>query len=129
MRKCLQHASLETEDIDVIFAHGAAIPVEDMTEVYAIKETFGKQSQQIPVTAPKSAIGHMLGAAAPTDVAIAVRAMANKEIPPTANLDQPAPGFDLDFVQRRSRRVEACRHSLIVSRGLGGVNACLVISA
>jgi len=129
MRKCLQHASLEAEDIDVIFAHGAGIPVEDMTEVYAIKETFGEQSQQVAVTAPKSAIGHMLGAAAPADVAIAVRAMANKEVPPTANLDEPAPGFDLDFVQHRSRKVEACRHSFIVSRGLGGVNACLVVSA
>lgn len=128
MRKCLQHASLEIEDIDVIFAHGSGIPVEDMTEVYAIKEVFGKQSQHIPVTAPKSAIGHMLGAAAPADVALAMHAMAKEEIPPTANLDQPAPGFDLDFVQRRSRRVEACHHSLIVSRGLGGVNACLVVS-
>jgi 3-oxoacyl-(acyl-carrier-protein) synthase len=128
MRKCLQRASLETEDIDAIFAHGAGIPVEDMTEVYAIKETFGKRSQQIPVTAPKSAIGHMLGAAAPADIAIAVRAMANKELPPTANLDQPAHGFDLDFVQHKPRKVEVCHHSFIVSRGLGGVNACLVVS-
>jgi 3-oxoacyl-(acyl-carrier-protein) synthase len=128
MRKCLQHASLEIEDINVVFAHGSGIPVEDMTEVYALKEVFGKQTQHIPVTAPKSAIGHMLGAAAPADVAIAVRAMANKEIPATANLDQPAPGFDLDFVQSKSRRVEVCRHSFVVSRGLGGVNACLVVS-
>jgi 3-oxoacyl-(acyl-carrier-protein) synthase len=129
MRKCLQHAELEAQDIDAIFAHGAGIPVEDMTEVYAIQETFGKYSQDIAITAPKSAIGHMLGAAAPADVAIALRAMDRKELPPTANLDEVAPGFDLDFIQHKSRRVTTCRNSVIVSRGLGGVNACLVVSA
>jgi 3-oxoacyl-(acyl-carrier-protein) synthase len=128
MQKSLAHAALETEQIDTIFAHGAGIPVEDMTEVYAIKDTFGTRSQDIAVTAPKSAIGHMLGAAAPADVVLALRAMAEKEIPPTANLKEPAPGFDLDFVQRTPRK-RASQHSLIVSRGLGGVNVCLVVSA
>ncbi|HLI71054.1 MAG TPA: beta-ketoacyl-[acyl-carrier-protein] synthase family protein [Ktedonobacteraceae bacterium] len=129
MRTCLQHASLVAEDIDVIFAHGTGVPAEDVTEVYAIKEVFGKQRRQVAVTAPKSAIGHLLGAATPVDVAIAVYTMVRKEIPPTANLDEPAPGFDLDFVQHRPRKVAACHHSLVVSRGLGGVNACLVVSA
>jgi 3-oxoacyl-(acyl-carrier-protein) synthase len=128
MHQALNHAEVASEDIDVIFAHGAGIPVEDMTEVYAIKDTFGEKSQQIAITAPKSAIGHMLGAAAPTDVAIALRVMAKKEIPPTANLDEPAPGFDLDFVQHTSRKVASCHNSLVVSRGLGGINACLVVS-
>jgi 3-oxoacyl-(acyl-carrier-protein) synthase len=129
MQNCLHNAAVDAKEIDVIFAHGAGIPVEDMTEVYAIKDTFGARSQQLPVTAPKSAIGHMLGAAAPTDVAIALQAMHKKEIPPTINLDEPAPGFDLDFVQNQSRKVASCKHSLVVSRGLGGINACLVVSA
>lgn len=129
MQKTLRHAALEAGNIDAIFAHGSGIPVEDMTEVYAIRDTFGDRSRQIPVTAPKSAIGHMLGAAAPADVALALRAMARQELPPTANLDQPAPGFDLNFVRGSSQKVESYRNSLVVSRGLGGVNACLVVSA
>jgi 3-oxoacyl-(acyl-carrier-protein) synthase len=129
MQKTLRHAALEAGNIDAIFAHGSGIPVEDMTEVYAIRDTFGNRSRQIPVTAPKSAIGHMLGAAAPADVALALRAMACQELPPTANLDQPAPGFDLNFVRGSSQKVESYRNSLVVSRGLGGVNACLVVSA
>jgi 3-oxoacyl-(acyl-carrier-protein) synthase len=129
MQNCLQNAAVDAKEIDVIFAHGAGIPVEDMTEVYAIKDTFGTRSQQLPVTAPKSAIGHTLGAAAPTDVALALHAMQKKEIPPTINLDEPAPGFDLDFVQHQPRKVASCKQSLVVSRGLGGINACLVVSA
>lgn len=128
MQRSLSHAEVGAKDIDVIFAHGAGIPVEDMTEVYAIKDIFKEKSQQIAVTAPKSAIGHMLGAAAPTDVAIALHVLTRKEIPPTANLDEPAPGFDLDFVQQKSRQVASCSNGLVISRGLGGINACMVVS-
>ncbi len=126
--QCLQRASLDAKDIDVIFADGSGVPVEDSTEVYAIQAAFAEHCQHIAVTAPKAAIGHMLGAAAPTDVAIALRAMARKEIPPTANLDHPAHGFDLDFIQSRSRNVATCNHSLLISRGLGGVNTCFIVS-
>src|SRR5579875_615039 len=125
-RRCLPKTSLMAY---TSVTSSSGVPAEDVTEVYAIKEVFGKQRRQVAVTAPKSAIGHLLGAATPVDVAIAVYTMVRKEIPPTATLDEPAPGFDLDFVQHRPRKVAACHHSLVVSRGLGGVNACLVVSA
>lgn len=129
IQKSLRHADLEAGQVDAIFAHGSGIPVEDMTEVYAFKNTFGTRSQDVPVTAPKSAIGHMLGAAAPADVALALHAMAKKELPPTANLDQPAPGFDLNFVRGNAQKLESFQNTLVVSRGFGGVNACMVVSA
>ncbi len=51
----------------------------------AIKQLFGKQAYQIPVTANKSMLGHMLGAAGGVE-AIAL-AMSLKEgiVPPTIN--------------------------------------------
>lgn len=129
MRQCLQHASLEAEDIGAIFAHGTGVPVEDMTEVYALKETFGKRGQPPAITVPKATIGHMLGAAAPADIALALQAMAQQKLPPTPNLDEPAPGFDLDFIRHEPRNVTNCHHTMVVSRGLGGVNACLLLKA
>jgi 3-oxoacyl-(acyl-carrier-protein) synthase len=128
MGRCLQQACLDAKDIDVVFAHGSAVPVEDATEVYAIKSTFGRDSEHLPVTAPKASFGHLLGAAAATDVIIALRSMVHKEIPPTANLDYLAPGFDLDFIRSKPQEVATCNHSLVISRGLGGVNACLIVS-
>ncbi|MBE3561759.1 MAG: beta-ketoacyl-[acyl-carrier-protein] synthase family protein, partial [Ktedonobacteraceae bacterium] len=128
IQQCLHHAGSTPREVDVIFAHGSAVPVEDTTEVYAIKAAFGERSRQIAVTAPRSAIGHMLGAAAPADVALACKAMASETIPPTANLDEPAPGLDLNFVQHRPRSAASCRRSLVISRGSGGVNVCLLVS-
>lgn len=129
MRKSMQHAAVQPEEIDAIFASGSAIPVEDMTEVYAVQDAFDKVSRQVPVTAPKAAIGHMLGAATPADVVLAAQALSQKVLPPTANLDRPAPGFDLNFVRTEPRQMEHARHSMVVSRGLGGVHTCMIISA
>ncbi|NER40522.1 hypothetical protein G3M54_04845 [Bacillus megaterium NBRC 15308 = ATCC 14581] len=51
------------EEIDVISAHATSTKVGDISETKAIKELFGKHAYQIPITANKSMIGHMLGAA------------------------------------------------------------------
>ncbi len=129
MRKSMHQADVQPDEIDAIFASGSAIPVEDMTEVYAIQSAFGPMSREVPVTAPKAAIGHMLGAAAPADIVLALQALSHRLIPPTANLDRPAPGFNLNFVREAPLPMERVRHCMIVSRGLGGVNACMTISA
>ncbi|MGH3848353.1 MAG: ketosynthase chain-length factor, partial [Pseudonocardiaceae bacterium] len=58
---------------------------------------------------------------------LALRAMRLGQVPATVNLERPAPGLDLDFVQGRPRNIGSWEHSLVVSRGLGGVNACLMV--
>lgn len=127
MRAAFTRSGITPPDVGAVFAHGSGIPVEDVTEGYAIREIFGDGADHIPVTAPKAGFGHLLGAAAPVDVALALRAMRLGRVPATANLERPAPGLDLDFVQERSRNIGSWEHSLVVSRGLGGVNACLML--
>lgn len=129
MRKSMRQAAIQPDEIDAIFASGSAVPVEDMTEVYAIQAAFGVEGQRVPVTVPKAAIGHMLGAAASTDIVLALQTLSHKLIPPTANLDRPAPGFNLNFVRNAPLSLERAQHSMVVSRGLGGVNACMIISS
>jgi 3-oxoacyl-(acyl-carrier-protein) synthase len=129
MRKSMHMAAVQPDEIDAIFASGSAVPVEDMTEVYAIQSAFDTVSRQVPVTAPKAAIGHMLGAATSADIVLALQALSHKLLPPTANLDQPAYGFDLNFVRHAPLTLERTQHSMVVSRGLGGTNACIIISA
>jgi 3-oxoacyl-(acyl-carrier-protein) synthase len=52
-------------------------------------------------------------------------AMRDGLIPPTVNLDQPADGYDLDFVT--SARQAELGAVLVAARGYGGFNAALVL--
>lgn len=126
MRSALKNANLSIEDIDVISAHATSTKVGDISETMAIKKLFGKQAYQIPVTANKSMLGHMLGAAGGVE-AIAL-AMSLKEgiIPPTINLENPDPLCDLDYVPSVSRQVNI-KTGLSNSFGFGGHNAALVL--
>ncbi|MFJ7887205.1 beta-ketoacyl-ACP synthase II [Lysinibacillus xylanilyticus] len=126
MRSALKNANISPEDIDVISAHATSTKVGDISETMAIKQLFGKQAYQIPVTANKSMLGHMLGAAGGVE-AIAL-AMSLKEgiIPPTVNLENPDPLCDLDYVPSISRQMNI-NTGLSNSFGFGGHNAAIVL--
>jgi 3-oxoacyl-(acyl-carrier-protein) synthase len=127
MRTAAAQSGIVLSGVGAVFAHGSGVPVEDITEGYAIREAFGDSADHIPVTAPKASFGHLLSAAAPGDVALALRAMQQGRLPATVNLDRLAPGLEFDFVQGCSRNIGSWEYSLVVSRGLGGVNACLMV--
>jgi len=126
MRAALKNANLSPEEIDVISAHATSTKVGDISETMAIKQLFGTQAYQIPVTANKSMLGHMLGAAGGVE-AIAL-AMSLKEgiIPPTINLEHPDPLCDLDYVPSVARHMNI-KTGLSNSFGFGGHNAAIVL--
>lgn len=126
MRAALKNANISREEIDVISAHATSTKVGDISETMAIKQLFGKQAYQIPVTANKSMLGHMLGAAGGVE-AIAL-AMSLKEgiIPPTINLENPDPVCDLDYVPSIARQAKI-NTGLSNSFGFGGHNAAIVL--
>ncbi|MGG0462061.1 beta-ketoacyl-ACP synthase II [Priestia aryabhattai] len=126
MKAALKNADISLEDIDVISAHATSTKVGDISETKAIKELFGKQAYQIPITANKSMVGHMLGAAGGVE-AIAL-AMSLKEgiVPPTINLENPDPLCDLDYVPAIARQVKI-NTGLSNSFGFGGHNAAIVL--
>jgi 3-oxoacyl-[acyl-carrier-protein] synthase II len=126
MRAALRNANISLEEIDVISAHATSTKVGDISETKAIKQLFGKQAYQIPITANKSMVGHMLGAAGGVE-AIAL-AMSLKEgiVPPTINLENPDPLCDLDYVPGIARQVKI-NTGLSNSFGFGGHNAAIVL--
>lgn len=126
MRAALRNANISLEEIDVISAHATSTKVGDISETKAIKQLFGKQAYQIPITANKSMVGHMLGAAGGVE-AIAL-AMSLKEgiVPPTINLENPDPLCDLDYVSGIARQVKI-NTGLSNSFGFGGHNAAIVL--
>lgn len=126
MRSALKNANISPEEVDVISAHATSTKVGDISETMAIKQLFGKQAYQIPVTANKSMLGHMLGAAGGVE-AIAL-AMSLKEgiVPPTINLENPDPLCGLDYVPSVARQVKI-NIGLSNSFGFGGHNAAIVL--
>lgn len=126
MKAALKNANISIEEVGVISAHATSTKVGDISETKAIKDLFGKQAYQIPITANKSMVGHMLGAAGGVE-AIAL-AMSLKEgiIPPTINLENPDPLCDLDYVPGIARQVKI-NTGVSNSFGFGGHNAAIVL--
>jgi 3-oxoacyl-[acyl-carrier-protein] synthase II len=127
MQRAIQDAGLGLEQIDHINAHGTATLTNDLTETRAIKQLFGERSRHIPITANKSMLGHLWGAAGAVEAAISVLTIVNGIIPPTINLEEADPECDLDYVPLTARPAEV-NHILSNSFGFGGTNACLVLS-
>ncbi len=126
IKATLDMAGYQPGDIDYICADGIATKIGDVSETRAIREVFDSRYQQVPVSAPKSMFGHLLGASGAVDVIITLLAMQEGVIPPTINYQTEDPECDLDCVPNKSRDKEINR-ALIISRGRGGINAVLAI--
>ncbi len=122
----LEDAGVSPQDIDHINAHGTSTPLNDKTETLVIKQIFGQDAYKIPVSATKSMIGHLIGAAGAVELIATVLAMEHQLIPPTINYEVPDPECDLDYVPNVSRKA-TIGIALKNSFGFGGKNSALVI--
>ena len=122
----LKDAGVKPADIDYINAHGTSTPLNDKTETLVIKQVFGPNAYKTPVSATKSMIGHLIGAAGAVELIATVLAMEHQIIPPTINYEVPDPECDLDYVPNVSRKA-AIGIALKNSFGFGGKNSALVI--
>ncbi|MEJ8545938.1 beta-ketoacyl-ACP synthase II [Brevibacillus borstelensis] len=126
MKAALKEAQVEPEEVDLISAHATSTEIGDKTETAAIKRLFGKAAYKIPVTANKSMIGHMLGAAGGVEAIALVKSLGEGIIPPTINLEKPDPECDLDYVPNQARKADL---SIGISNsfGFGGHNAVIAL--
>jgi 3-oxoacyl-[acyl-carrier-protein] synthase II len=125
MTNALRNAGVTTDEIDYIVAHGTATPLNDVTETRAIKAAFGAQAGRVAISSPKSMIGHLVGAAGIASALAACGAIRDQVIPPTANLHEPDPECDLDYVPLTARpaRIDTV---MVNGFGFGGQNAVAV---
>ncbi|MDM8000735.1 MAG: beta-ketoacyl-ACP synthase II [Dehalococcoidia bacterium] len=126
MTLALRKAGLTLRDIDYINAHGTSTSMNDKCETMAIKAVFGEHAYRIPVSATKSMLGHMIGAAGAIEALICVLAIQHGVIPPTINLEHPDPDCDLDYVPNLARQ-HRVRAAMSNSFGFGGHNSVLII--
>jgi len=127
MEMAMKKAGVKPEQIDYINAHGTSTPLNDKIETMIIKKVFGDRAYQIPVSATKSMLGHLIGAAGSVELIATVLAMENSTIPPTINYEVPDPECDLDYVPNKARPAKI-RIAMKNSFGFGGKNSILVIS-
>ncbi|MER5653123.1 ketosynthase chain-length factor [Streptomyces sp. NPDC002131] len=124
IRGALAEADCAPEEIDVVFADALGVPEADRAEALAIADALGAHGTRVPVTAPKTGIGRAYCGAPLLDTAAAVLAMEHGQVPPTPNVFDIC--HDLDVVTSDARPAEL-RTALILSRGLMGSNAALVV--
>lgn len=126
MEWALEDAGVQPSEVDYINAHGSSTPVSDPIETLAIKRVFKELAYGIPISSTKSMIGHAMGGAGAIEAAVSVQTIEDGMIHPTANLENPDPKCDLDYVPEGARGADV-RIVLSNSFGLGGQNACLVL--
>ncbi|MEU8674479.1 beta-ketoacyl-[acyl-carrier-protein] synthase family protein [Streptomyces sp. NPDC048560] len=127
IRHSLDQARLAPDRVDYVNAHGSGTKQNDRHETAAFKETLGDHAYRVPVSSIKSMVGHSLGAIGSIEIAACALAMENGAVPPTANLHEPDPECDLDYVpnEAREHRVD---NVLSVGSGFGGFQSAMVIT-
>ncbi len=121
----LADASLNTDQIDYINAHGTSTTVNDKVETLAVRQSFGEYADGIPVSSTKSMTGHLIAAAGATELIICLMTLKHHVVPPTINYETPDPTCDLDYVPNAARE-HKCHHVLSNSFGFGGQNVTLI---
>lgn len=124
LRGALASAGLTPADVAHVNAHATGTRTGDLVEAEAIGEAIGMHAN---VTAPKSALGHLLGAAGAVEAIVTALTVRDGVIPPTRNLENQDPDIKLDVVTG-----EACHTQVPVavsnSFGFGGHNVVLAMA-
>ncbi|MFG2664531.1 beta-ketoacyl-[acyl-carrier-protein] synthase family protein [Streptomyces sp. NPDC048387] len=125
MRLALTDADLSHHDVAYVNAHGTSTLLNDAVEADVIRTLLPRGPL---VSSTKGVLGHSLGATGAVEAALTVLSVQHSLVPPTANLESPDFGCDLNFVTKaaESRRIDA---ALSNSFGFGGHNVVLAFRA
>ncbi|GAA1024441.1 MULTISPECIES: beta-ketoacyl-[acyl-carrier-protein] synthase family protein [Amycolatopsis] len=124
MRAAMAMAGLSPSDIGHVNAHATSTVVGDIGEAAAIRSAVGEHPV---VTAPKGALGHLVGGAGAVEGIATILALYEGIVPATLNLTEQDPKVQLDVVSGENRKVELAA-ALSNSFGFGGHNSALLFT-
>ena len=126
MQMALADGNLSPVQVQYINAHGTSTPLNDRCETLAIKTVFKEHAERLAISSTKSMTGHMLGAAGGIEAVFTALSVHEQIAPPTANLVEPSPECDLNYVplQAREMKIDV---ALSNSFGFGGTNAVVAM--
>ncbi|KJU87279.1 3-oxoacyl-ACP synthase [Candidatus Magnetobacterium bavaricum] len=125
MLSAINLAGLTAKDIDHINTHGSSTRLGDLSEATAIREVFKQTIDVLPITANKSATGHMLAASGAFELAVTAMSIREGVIPPTINVDDLDQGCVMNLVREPLKIT--IKTALSNSFGFGGVNAVIIL--
>jgi len=120
--RAIHLADLSPSDIGHVNAHATGTQVGDLAEGKAINKALG--SNKPAVYAPKSALGHSVGAVGAVESILTVMALRDQVVPPTLNLENLDPEIDLDVVAGKPRPGNY-EYAINNSFGFGGHNVAI----
>ena len=127
MKKALEDAGVNKEEINYINAHGTSTPINDKNETMAIKSVFGEVAKSTTISSTKSMTGHLLGGAGAFEAMVSLLVMQNNKVPPTINLTTADEECDLNYTPNVSIDLEVNK-VMSNSFGFGGHNGVLIFS-
>jgi 3-oxoacyl-[acyl-carrier-protein] synthase II len=130
----LADAGRTPEEVDWVSAHATSVPAHDRAETMALKEALGDHAERVPVSAPKSSLGHPIGASGAIEAIATLGALRAGMAPPTLGFEEAEEGMALDHVHGEPRALGGANgkgRSVAISSSFafGGQNATLTIEA
>lgn len=122
MRRALETAGVDGAEVDHVNAHATGTPFGDVAEAKGVAAAIGNHPS---IYAPKSALGHSVGAVGALEAAISVLTLRDGAIPPTLNLDHQDAEIDLDIVSGATRYTDV-QYVMNNSYGFGGHNSAVL---
>jgi 3-oxoacyl-[acyl-carrier-protein] synthase II len=126
MQWALDDAGLSVNDVDYLNPHATSTPVGDLSEMKATKQLFA-DNHKMHISATKSSIGHLLGAAGAVEAIICIKAIQEGIIPATINTQNidPALPQGLNILTGNALKKEV-NVAMSNTFGFGGHNATAV---
>jgi 3-oxoacyl-[acyl-carrier-protein] synthase II len=133
IRRALADAGAGPEDVSWVNAHGTSTDANDKAETAALKGALGEHAYKVPISGPKSVLGHSIGAAGAVEAVASVAVLRDRIAPPTVGLEEPDDGLDLNYVPDKAQPIEPKGENgrlvaISNSFAFGGHNATLVIT-
>ncbi len=122
----LKESGLAPERIGYINAHGTATQAGDLSETIAIKQVFGDHASRLKISSTKAVHGHVIGAGGTLEFGIAIKALQQQVVPPTAYLREADPALDLDYLADGAESMPGLSAVMSNSFAFGGTNVSLI---
>lgn len=139
IRRAYEAEGVDPRTVELVEAHGTAIPLGDVTEITALTRVFGPRAGSRPtcgVGTVKSMIGHCRSAAGIAGIIKATLALYHKALPPTLQCDEPNPDLNLEnspfYINTETRPWirplgGTPRRAAVSAMGFGGVDAHCIL--
>lgn len=119
IRRLVSRAGWTKQGPQYINAHGTGTEQNDKTELTAIRESLGRQADDVVLSSNKAVLGHLINAAGSIELALTALSLRDGFAPPTMHLKAPEAIGAIDCLPEYGCQLELDR-ALKLSLAFGG---------